>query len=740
MKTKAFLAATTAGLLAAVAFAAPAQASGGVITNVNAATFLTGAIAKTVDLGITFDNTDYEAGYFTSDSSTIGCDELPSGLSFDGDFGVGSPAADATNPVLSIVGTPSRSVSAGNYDICLVVTKGSDSDSETMVLTIGGYNPTEFTPRGTSWVGVPFADRIYAKTEEHFLADNNEYDDDSIHYLPAGETCEINADDSFAGPALIVDGQPTCTNQAEDAVAGIPLGFTVNFGGQSFTEIYLTTNGMLSFDPGQDDYDDTLSQTAVGNDSSGISALGMDLGYYSFNNPAEHTNIWISNTATVDGKPAFVATWENAASHGDDALKADFQIVLMDNGGGDFDAWFNYDRVEVDDQGYSDKELWIDLIGGKQGTNKYFAYDKEFLTVSECLTFGVSALVNKDGTDRSNGDSDYDDLNANASVTLNGDGSVSLFEDNACSEPFEPSLDTKYLRANVNTSLTFESLPIGWFVYNNTDQADVIILPTEFFPNSDQDLLVDGGANQLISQSVNTTVPGRYVLWMTGGITGGDARSIQAQVEERAPTPSPPSRPPSIAFTSVSPLTVANNSSALFTVFGARLNSVSSATVNGVPVEIVSIEAGRIVFRLPALAAGTHDLIMFAQNEVHTFQSAVTVAAGLAIAPSNSQIFVIGKGKTVQGFSGDSAVLTARQKTVIAAAVSALGTARTITCVGSTSNRTVTPVDKTLARSRAVAACSYAKRLNSTLTTVIKTAPSSAVGPKARNVTIMLNN
>lgn len=726
MKIKKLLAwAGAFGLVAG--FALPAQAVGGTIASINSVTFLTGAISKTADLGVTFSNTDFQAGYFTLDTTTAGCAALPAGLTFTGNFGSGNAAASATDPTLGISGIPARTVAAGDYNLCVVANKASQTDAETAVLTIAGYNPTEFTPQGDSWVTVPFADRIYAKTQEHFLAQNNEYDDDSIHYLPAGETCTINSDDSFGGPALIVEGAGTCTNNAQNAGLGVPIGFNVNFGGETFSSIYLTTNGMLAFDPTVDDYDNSLAETAVGNTASGISALGMDLGFYSYTTPANHTNIWVANDVTVDGKPAFIATWENAGSHGDDNLKADFQIVLMDNGNGNFDAWFNYDRMQVDDQGYSQKELWIDLIGGKQSTNKYFAYDKEFLTVGQCYAVNVNSLLNKDGTSSS-------DTNP-TSALLNADDSVSLFTDNACATAYEPSVDTKYMRAPVSgTNLNYETIPVGWFVYNDSNPADIEILPTEFFPNSDQALIVDGGANQLISQSVNTTVVGRYVLWMTDGVTGGDSRSIESQVEEQAassPTPIYAYVVPK--FTFGSPSVVNSNQATLFTAFGVKLGTIISAKINGIPLEMVSNSDGKIVFRLPALAAGTYDIEAVGINEVVKFTKAVTVGSAPT---SSSSGFALGVAKNVIGFAPGSSKLTSKQKNLIKAGVTGLPTASTLVCTGFVSGAGTSSSDKALARKRATNACVYAKSLNSTLVTQVKIGKSSPLGALARKVTL----
>jgi hypothetical protein len=167
---------------------------------------------------------------------------------------------------------------------------------------------------------------------------------------------------------------------------------------------------------------------------------------------------------------------------------------------------------------------------------------------------------------------------------------------------------------------------------------------------------------------------------------------------------------------------------------------VVKATINGLPVEIVSMESGKIVFRLPALPAGTYDLVVVAQYETVTFKKAVIVGTAASVAAANPYGFVMGNVKSVVGYAGGSSVLSTRQKTIIASGVSALDTAKTLTCTGSTSSRRVTAADKTLARSRSVAACNYAKKLNPSLTTVIRTAPSSAVGPQARNVKLKFTN
>jgi len=151
-----------------------------------------------------------------------------------------------------------------------------------------------------------------------------------------------------ATPALaqnIVPGFNTTTvPRCDDCfTAATPLGFNANFFGNTYSNLFVSNNGYVTFNSGQG----TFTPTGLGAGYSGqpiIAPFFADVD----TRPANGGTVTYG-TGTFGGFNAFGATWNNVGyfSNGTDRLNS-FQLLLVnrsDIAAGDFDIYFNYDRI-----------------------------------------------------------------------------------------------------------------------------------------------------------------------------------------------------------------------------------------------------------------------------------------------------------------------------------------------------------------------------------------------------------
>lgn len=380
-----------------------------------------------------------------------------------------------------------------------------------------------FSPRGESWVSVPEQDRIWLQTSLDASVDE-ELDDDVFSYLAAGDSCTLNNGDTLTGPALVDgDEDSSCAMASgEGSKTPIPIGFDLNFAGVTRSALYVNSNGAIGFSE-SNAYDDPLHYSAYDDSVSSLSVLGIDAGVFQAGTGSElpGTNVWVAQT-TVNGKQAFVVSWETLRSHGDNELTASAQLVLLNDGNGDFTAWFNYDDFGISDEGYSSGTFFVDLRNSDV-PNVYKAYDVEYLTIpgvadaNGCISLSAYAY-----DAYLNGVS-----NPGYARVLDADKDlVSLLD--SCGETdvnWQPAEGTRYVfseEVNYDTYSGHDSMPIGWSVYEIQEDGTLEWNATELQYNVDLMTLLNDGSNPLINQSLNTDVPGRYVIGMRGGKTWGD--------------------------------------------------------------------------------------------------------------------------------------------------------------------------------------------------------------------------
>ena len=167
----------------------------------------------------------------------------------------------------------------------------------------------------------------------------------------------------------------------------------------------------------------------------------------------------------------------------------------------------------------------------------------------------------------------------------------------------------------------------------------------------------------------------------------------------------------------------------MVTIQGANLRNVTGVLVNSRLVNYTVRTDGSIRFRAPKSASGRIEVKL--QN------------ASLAISDSRTIRIQVNRKKisqTIEGFDGDSPELTNQVRSAINSFLRRLPDRVSLVCVGSTSNTRVTAFDRALATQRAKRACEFAKEQNPRLETSIRIEPASGLGPRARNVRLILKN
>lgn len=385
-----------------------------------------------------------------------------------------------------------------------------------------------FTPTGTSWVSVPMADRHYMN--EFGRAAGDGFDDYSVGLVPTGATCSSNNVTATAGDLVPNAGNCLDSNQQNiSQLDKIPFGFNVNFFGSTYTGGWLNTNGGLTFDAPTSAYNRTLFNIAANQHTTGIFPLAMDL-YHTVG----LSNLWYAHT-TVAGKPAFVASWENytpcCTNSANDGV-ASFQLVIIDQGSGNFDAWFNYDNFTITGQGYRAWKSYVDLHAGVTANSNVVTVRNltNFPTGCNSVSLNYYSFANTTMPDWMN-NSVY------AQLQSEPDRTVALYSDSNCTTPINvtPQVAGDYLELQISTNDNIRSAAVGWDNYNTTTGVSS---STEFFANQSVLTLVNAdparsvaaGSSPLNQFSLNTTVPGRLVLGQRGGVTVGDPTAAGAVI------------------------------------------------------------------------------------------------------------------------------------------------------------------------------------------------------------------
>jgi hypothetical protein len=399
-----------------------------------------------------------------------------------------------------------------------------------------------FTASGEAWVDVSESDRVYLTSVRQLESASGEVvtsqgmGDDFIQYLPAGETCLLAGETvGFQGPALHwrnTDSVDELECSTDDTSSGrvrtdvpIPFGFDIELGGRVLSGGYIVPSGGLLFNALQGlSSQQYLLNVSAGEavfalSASGIVPFGADMmAYFYPQDEFPSTEIWTAQT-TIEGKNAFVVSWQSIKRWESPEDSYSFQLVIIDEAGNDSKVWLNYDQIDEDIDGYDARQVFVDVRDGQvAGTeNEFEAYNTSGLVNGSCYTISGLAAKFSDGSV---------DMGPGAwGLIPRASGSVDLFTDDTCVTPVDSSINldgVNYLLMFLEGG--FESALSGLFVYDDTDPQDVRVQILEINPNIRAVDVADGGARELIGNSANSDVLGRYAYTISGSVVQGDSR------------------------------------------------------------------------------------------------------------------------------------------------------------------------------------------------------------------------
>jgi hypothetical protein len=187
----------------------------------------------------------------------------------------------------------------------------------------------------------------------------------------------------------------------------------------------------------------------------------------------------------------------------------------------------------------------------------------------------------------------------------------------------------------------------------------------------------------------------------------------------------PPVNANGMAILSGSVKTVSTKGGSLLTLHARNFAGVTSATMNGVDLKIVSNSEDQITVELPEHPAGAVDITFKSRIGTLVFQDAVTY-----VAPPKASVT-----QTYSRFAPKVASVNLRMVASIRSIVMAAEAPKSMVCIGLVPIKHTMPEVK-LARARAAAACSIGGKLDGNLVVRVSTALTSLVGPEARTVRV----
>jgi hypothetical protein len=167
----------------------------------------------------------------------------------------------------------------------------------------------------------------------------------------------------------------------------------------------------------------------------------------------------------------------------------------------------------------------------------------------------------------------------------------------------------------------------------------------------------------------------------------------------------------------------------LFTITGDRLAQVTSVSLEGKPLTVVSKSESAIVVKLPEHTAGFADLTLKGDSATLVYQAAIEFKT-----PVVTHVPVVST-KSILVASGSSKALTAAQQTSVKKFVASANAGAVLSCSATYTSK----VDLQNAKGLAAATCSAAKKANSGLATRV-TAPMLVKAKSAQKILLSLSN
>ena len=121
------------------------------------------------------------------------------------------------------------------------------------------------------------------------------------------------------------------------------MGFSINYFGTNYSDVYISNNGRLTFGYGSGQY---TPEGMSGLDLPTVAPFFADVDTRPVGNP----NLVYYDQVTVDGHPAFAVHYEQVGYYSNHLDKIDdFMVILIsraDRAAGDFDIEFNYSQIQ----------------------------------------------------------------------------------------------------------------------------------------------------------------------------------------------------------------------------------------------------------------------------------------------------------------------------------------------------------------------------------------------------------
>ena len=154
-----------------------------------------------------------------------------------------------------------------------------------------------------------------------------------------------------------------CTNPFDGGTCvgtAVPIGFTINFFGQTFDSLYINTNGNITFDAPLPYVQGLLQASLLGSFNYVVAPFLADV---DTRNSA--SGVVTFGSGQFDGYQAFGVNWPNVGYFDQEADKLNsFQLLLVDRpdeGPGAFEIIFNYGGIQWET---GDADFGTDGLGG----------------------------------------------------------------------------------------------------------------------------------------------------------------------------------------------------------------------------------------------------------------------------------------------------------------------------------------------------------------------------------------
>ena len=147
---------------------------------------------------------------------------------------------------------------------------------------------------------------------------------------------------SHADPLISsADFSLTTLSTCDDCAAGpVDLGFSADFFGTTYTSLYVNNNGIVTF--GASDSNAYNPQNIASIPVPVIAPFYADV-------DTTATGTVTYGTGTYDGQAAFMVNWTGVGYAIDENDKTDtFQLVIVSEGAGNFDIYFDYGAMQWD--------------------------------------------------------------------------------------------------------------------------------------------------------------------------------------------------------------------------------------------------------------------------------------------------------------------------------------------------------------------------------------------------------